>query len=379
MKKGTSKLEFYNSKEWLEYTHKRYLTLEEIRHRIGEPTADKHWRELKEEIQESRKLQAIPLNLKSINKLFWFFPADCINEKIKKIETRGMEIFDPIVKYFKFGEAFIQDSLDEEAITSAIYEGANSTRAQAKQFIAENRKPKTRDEWMLINTHNAMNWIKENTTREIDISLILKIHSIITQNTMKGDDVNYIGKFRDDAVYIGPHEGIPFRLIEVLKLFVEHPRYIHPLIKGILLHYFIGYIHPFFDGNGRTARTLFYFKLIKNGLNFVELLSISAQLKEHGRRYERTFENAVIHDGDLTYFVDFCLDSMLEAISRVETKINYLIKIDILRDKLNLTETQIMLLQRMALNKFRGISIEEYAADIDRSREIARQELKKLT
>jgi len=40
--------------------------------------------------------------------------------------------------------------------------------------------------------------------------------------------------------------------------------FIHPVIKAILLHFWIGYLHPFCDGNGRTARALFYWYLLKN-------------------------------------------------------------------------------------------------------------------
>ncbi|MEO5971570.1 MAG: Fic family protein, partial [Bdellovibrionia bacterium] len=179
-------------------------------------------------------------------------------------------------------------------------------------------------------------------------------------------------------------EGIRHQIIEqatdeAILLTTQNPRYVHPLLRGILLHYFIAYIHPFFDGNGRTARALFYFNSMRNNLDYVQLLSVSAYLKDHGFQYEKAFEKVLSNDLDVTYFIDFCLDSIHSALLAVSNKVKYLLKITELRENLNLTANQIGLLQRMALHKFRTINIEEYAQQINMSREIARQELKALT
>lgn len=373
---------FSGSYIWVDFTHKKYLTSEEIRQRIDRKTAA-DWPNIKEKIQLLRKQQAIHFPIPSIDKHFWLFPSDCMAEKISSIETRGNRLNEKIKNQSTFKFEFLLNAAVEEAITSAIYEGANSTRAKAEQLIAEKRTPISKDEWMLFNNYLAMQWIKGNHSRKVDLDLIREIHSIVTKNTMTGDDVNYIGKFRDNAVVVGPHEGVEEKLIEeslkdAINIITNHPRFIPPLIKGILLHYFIGYIHPFFDGNGRTARTLFYFKCIRNGLEFVELLSISAHLKEHGKRYERAFENAVGHDGDVTYFVDFCLDSILFALNQVGRKVEYLFTLGEFGKSISLTETQTRLLQRLALNKFRTITIDECAKELGRSREAARLELKHL-
>jgi len=81
---------------------------------------------------------------------------------------------------------------------------------------------------------------------------------------------------------------------------------------------------------------------------------------------------------DMTYFVDFCLDSLMAALVKVENKINYLLKIENLVDHLGINFNQVSLLQRMALNKYKAINIEEYATIINKSREISRKELKDL-
>ena len=110
----------------------------------------------------------------------------------------------------------------------------------------------------------------------------------------------------------------------------------------------------------------------------MELISISAHLKEYGKKYVRSFDLVKEHEWDVTYFIDFCLDSLLAGLQRVEAKVNYLIGIADLEKSLGISAQQVALLQRMALNKYLGITIERYARDIGKSREVARKELKGL-
>ncbi|MBX3034169.1 MAG: Fic family protein [Bdellovibrionaceae bacterium] len=375
--------DFLNSDIWLNYTQQNYRSPEEIRYRLQEKNKKpKDWESVARKIVAIRKTNAITLFIDSIAPRFWFYPADIILWKINEIDRIGTALYEKI-RRATFEQEFLLNSRIEEAITSAIYEGAHSTRAQAKQLIASKETPKNKDEWMLINNLLAMNWVKDHNQETLSKDTILTLHEIVTRNTLEGDDVNYSGRFRDDTVSVGPHEGIQYDLIEtainqMIKLITQNRRYIHPIIRGVLIHYFIAYIHPFFDGNGRTARALFYFKSMKHNLKYVELLSVSAYLKQHGEQYEKAFQKVVENEYDVTYFIDFCLDSMLSALKQVEKKITYLIRMADLKQRFKLNDNQLGLLQRMALNKFRFVHIEEYAAQIKMSRETARQDLKEL-
>lgn len=377
--------EFLNSEIWIKYTQERYVPLEDIKYRL-EALADGNtdWETTKKKIKAYRKLNSIPLFIKTLDKKFWFFPSDCIQQKLNKIESLGTNIFERIDNQNNIKVEFLRDAAIEEAITSAIYEGANSTRAKAQELIASEKIPKNKDEWMLYNNYLAMKWIKGHAAKPVSKDLILTIHEIVTNQTLEGDDKNFQGKFRDDKVFIGTHQGVEFKKIEEaldesINVSIHNKRYMHGLVKGILLHYFIAYIHPFFDGNGRTARTLFYYKCIKNDLKFVELLSISAHLKRgKGNQYERAFNLVVENEYDITYFIDYCLDSLLAAIKAVEGKVDYLLNMSVLMAHFNLNKNQIILLQRLALNKSVGVTSQQHSITIDKTREIARRELKDL-
>ena len=188
--------EFLNSDLWLNYTQRRYLTLDEIKHRLTQQgTAESEWLSLKKEIISARKMGAITLFFKSLEPKFWFYPADVIHKKIDEIERIGKNLYDQINKQATFKNDFLMDSAIEEAITSAIYEGAHSTKAQAEQLIASGDRPKNKDEWMLINNFRAMKWVKENQSTTLSSNVILQLHKIVTENTLEGDDTNFQGKF----------------------------------------------------------------------------------------------------------------------------------------------------------------------------------------
>lgn len=384
MKKTHSEFDFLNSRLWLKYTQDKYIPIEGIQYRLDSLNIHKNeWPKFQRKILKYRKMNSVPLFVKTLNKKFWYFPADCISRKIHKIEKLGDHIFGMIENQKTFRQEFLHNAVVEEAVTSAIYEGANSTRNEAKTLIAEGRQPKNKAEWMLLNNYNAMMWIKKNFNKPFSINLILEIHKTVVLNTLEGVEASFAGQFRNDTVFIGEHEGVSHKKIkpsleEVIQLISDHPRFLHSLVKGILFHYFIAHIHPFFDGNGRTARTLFYLTAMKHDLKFVEILSISADLKKHGNRYDKAFDWVKKYQWDLTYFVDFCLDSLLTAIEQVKKKADFLIDIASLKDHFNLSYCQIAILQKTALNKHRSINIEGYAKNINRSREFVRKELKDL-
>ncbi|MBM3457904.1 MAG: Fic family protein, partial [Armatimonadetes bacterium] len=79
--------------------------------------------------------------------------------------------------------------------------------------------------------------------------------------------------------------------------------FLHPIIRSILLHFWLAYDHPFVDGNGRTARTLFYWSARRHGYWLAEFLSISRILHRAPAQYGRAFLHVESDDNDLTYFL----------------------------------------------------------------------------
>ena len=77
----------------------------------------------------------------------------------------------------------------------------------------------------------------------------------------------------------------------------------HHHIRAIILHFWLAYGHPFVDGNGRTARALFYWAMLHEGYWLFEFISISNILRKAPAQYGLSFLYSETDDNDLTYFI----------------------------------------------------------------------------
>ncbi|MBN4960364.1 Fic family protein [Stenotrophomonas maltophilia] len=223
---------------------------------------------------------------------------------------------------------FMIRSLIEEAMTSSQLEGASTTRAVAKEMLSTGRAPRDQSERMIYNNYVAMNVIRERGIRAITPGEILELHSILTDGTLELPTDS--GRFRtaEDNVAIfdrgspptllhtpPPAEEVPAR-IERLCTFIneESTPFVHPVAKAIALHFQIGYDHPFVDGNGRTARALFYWAMMNAGYWMTEYFSISSVLKKSPGKYMRAYLYTESDNRDLGYFVAQQLEAIEQSI-----------------------------------------------------------------
>jgi Fic family protein len=89
--------------------------------------------------------------------------------------------------------------------------------------------------------------------------------------------------------------------------------FVHPFIRAALLHFMLSYEHPFVDGNGRTARALFYWSMLRQKYWLTEFLAISRIIQRAPAQYARAFQHSETGEGDVTYFVLHQLDVVLRA------------------------------------------------------------------
>lgn len=226
-------------------------------------------------------------------------------------------------------ETFIIRSLMEEAIASSQIEGAAATRRQAKEMLETNKTPKTTAEQMILNNYKAITHIRTLKDQPLSEDMLLDLHRILSKKTLKEEE---IGRFRqspqddnvqvidsDGAVLYTPPQGEAVRpLIKKFIAFANNDAgvFIHPLVKGILLHFWLAYIHPFRDGNGRTARAIFYWYMLKKEYWAFEYLSISRIALHKEGQYKRAFLHSEL-SGDLTYFLLFNAKIINEAAEEV--------------------------------------------------------------
>jgi len=231
-------------------------------------------------------------------------------------------------------DRYLVSSLIEEAITSSQLEGAATTRQVAKDMIRSGRPPQTRDERMILNNYRAMRRIGELRRERLSPELIYEIHRMVTEDTL--DDPTASGRCQSPeeervGVWDGdqllheppPAHTLPERIQRLCDFANDETdgQYVPPVVRAIALHFMLGYDHPFQDGNGRTARALFYWAMLNRGYWLTEFLSISRILKAAPAQYARSFLHTEQDDNDLTYFVLYQLRVIQRSIRELH---NYL-------------------------------------------------------
>jgi Fic family protein len=223
--------------------------------------------------------------------------------------------------------SYLRNALMEEAIASSLLEGAVTTREMAKKMLREKRKPRDEAERMVLNNYNAIVMIRDLKSERLTPEMLLEIHKVIAHGTLKNDQA--LGRFRLEEENIRveddrtsqpiftppPADSIAARVDQLCDFANEKTKpFIHPIIKAIALHFMVGYIHPFVDGNGRTARALFYWYMLKRGYWAFEYLPISRIFLRAPVRYARSYLYTETDEADLTYFTHYNLKVLVRAV-----------------------------------------------------------------
>jgi Fic family protein len=215
-------------------------------------------------------------------------------------------------------ERFILTALREEAIASSMLEGAVTTRQEAKQMLKTGRRPRTRGEQMVLNNYMAIQFIREHRTADLSPEFLLELQRILTDKTL--DDPGQVGRFRDagesitivddrdnEVMHVPPPAAELFERLKAICTFGNNPQpgkdFVHPVIAACILHFQIGFDHPFCDGNGRTARALFYWMVLRRGYWLFEYLPISRLIYRAPVKYARAFLHCETDNFDATYFL----------------------------------------------------------------------------
>lgn len=226
-------------------------------------------------------------------------------------------------------DRYVVAGLMEEAITSSQLEGASTTRKAAKEMLAKGRPPRTDSERMILSNYRAMEWVREHRHRPITVEAIQELHRVVVAGTLPeadagrfrraDEDVRVIDVASGEVVHTPPPAAeLPARLATMARFAAgQLPEgFIHPVVRAILLHFWIGFDHPFVDGNGRTARAVFYWQMLREGYWLTEFISISRLLNKARAQYARSYvRSESTHDA--TYFVLAQLQIVRRAIDDV--------------------------------------------------------------
>lgn len=228
-------------------------------------------------------------------------------------------------------EQYLVGSLMEEAIYSSQMEGAATTRKVAKEMLRKKMTPKDKSQQMIANNYQTIQFIVSHKDALLTPELLLQIHQLMTEHTMQNpqeagcfrsnNDVVVENGITHETVHIPPtYEEIPNFVEDLCRFFNEQdaPQFIHPIIRGIIIHFMVAYVHPFADGNGRTARALFYWYMLKQGYWLTEYLSISRVIAKSKKSYEKAFLYTEADGMEMGYFVAYNMRVLQQSFKQLQ-------------------------------------------------------------
>ncbi len=287
-------------------------------------------------IKFARRREYHPLLLTDASERpFIYMMPDKAWERVHKADQRlggritlGEEVANPSTR-----DRYLVNSLIEEAITSSQLEGASTTKQVAKDMIKSGRSPRDKSERMILNNYNAMNFIREYRSEPLTPDLVLELHRLVTEGTLERpemagraqlpgkDRIKVLDRVSGEVLHDPPPaEQLPERLQKMCD-FANGEKletFLHPVVQAIIVHFWLAYDHPFDDGNGRTARALFYWSMLSQGYWLAEFLTISSILTRAPVQYARSFLYTETDDNDLTYFIMYQLRVIVKAINELE-------------------------------------------------------------
>ena len=343
----------------------RYLHWDTLR-RLDPPgdlSSEEWWTGIK--LSRSGLSRRIPL-CDARGRPFRFMLPDAVQEALHRIDSRAggrLGMAERVVNR-QTRDRFIVNSLIDEAITSSQLEGASTTRAAAARMIRAGRRPRDRSERMILNNYRAMQAVRTLKDSPLTAEAVLDLHVTLTADTLRDpaaagrlqrpqDDRVEVCDANDQVLYHPPPaEELPDRLKQMVQFAngdADDGAFMHPVVRAILLHFWLAFDHPFEDGNGRTARALFYWAMLHHDYWLFEFVSISRFLKKAPAQYARAFLHTETDGNDLTYFIVHQVDVIRRAIDELdaylETKVRQVRRVErMLRRSTDLNHRQLALL-----------------------------------
>lgn len=306
-----------------------YLDWDELQHRTPPAglTREEWWMALR----LGRNLSARPIPLRrDANTPFVFNLPGRLLAQLHDLDRNrdGGGVFPGIVAHRETRDRYAVRSLVHEAIASSQLAGAAIPHEVAKEMLRTGRAPRDRTERMIANTHAALGQVSRLRESSLTPELVLEIQRVMTEGTVlpadaagrlrRADEPARCEDQRAGASSAPPLANDPPARLDALCEFANGRTpdfFVPPPVRAILLHFWLRHEQPFVQGNGRVARALFYWSMLRHDYRLFELLSISEILVAGPQPYAMAFVQARPDENDLTYFILHQATAIAEAVA----------------------------------------------------------------
>ncbi len=187
-------------------------------------------------------------------------------------------------------------AMEEEIDFTLQIENIQSNRDSVRKIL-QGFAPTTEEEDRILGMKKGLEFISDPTNKITEENLH-HLYMLSVEDFLEGDDKLAEGSFyRNDTVYIVGdkpyHEGLnpkllPKYMAELVR-FANQKDEIPELAKACMLHFYIAYLHPYFDGNGRTARLLHLWYLVQQGFSSTLFYAFSKHINNSKNKYYNSF------------------------------------------------------------------------------------------
>lgn len=314
--------------EFVRNANRRYSPWDELSRRPFPPGLEPKaaWRAISL-IREFNR-QPLPKLLDVNGRPFGYWLNDAAMEDVLQIEAAARDPFGFVEGNITAGEKhqlFVNSTM-EESIHSSLLEGAATTRKAAKEMLRRNRRPRSHGEKLILNNFHTMLLLDKTISEPLTTELILRIHQSMTAGTLDNtDDEGRLQRPEEERVIVfdissnkaihrpPPANELGRRLQALCDFANSEQPFIPSVVRATFLHFQLGHDHPFADGNGRTARALFYWLMLRKNYDLFRFMTISRVFLRSPAKYARAYLHTE-QTGDLTYFLLFNLKAIRTAL-----------------------------------------------------------------
>lgn len=345
-------------------------------------------------IEENRLRKATNLELRDKKKKpLWFVLSPALLALISEIErNRGF------LESLKLPKTFLNrltlEAEKKEAYFSSHIEGAVTSLEVALLHLSKPHRKDYGDEslQMIMNNKDALEYIRYQRDKPFTHELICELHKILIHNTHKKRPIT-VGAYRKGHIYVvdgqgqivyqGPEASNVKHMMDAYVRWLNNGEDIHPLIQAAIAHLYFVHVHPFDDGNGRSARALSNLCLMKKNYQFINFLAPSDYFDHHRAAYYRAIQNTEVHNSDATFFILYYLNALVEQLREVQNEITKEYKVKHIREFISvnmqrrLDKKQVKALQWM-LNNHETMTTKKYCKLGRCSDETARKDFNRL-
>jgi len=276
-------------------------------------------------------------------------------------------------------DAYGINAAENEIVATSAIESIDFNRDSVRRIL-KGMAPKDEQESRILGIKNGLEFIAD-TSNALSEENLYKLYMTTVGNFLPEEDKLLDGNFyRHDTVYVVSdhieHSGVEHAKVPVymktLIDFANNEDDINDLVKAAIIHFYIAYIHPYFDGNGRMARLVHLWFLIQKGYKSALFIPFSSKIEKTRKLYYDAFtaveENKKISGRiDVTPFIIYFVNNVYNKIDDVTAEVSTLAVYDEAVKNGKITEKESMLwkfvLSYYGLNEFSTKQLEKDFGD----------------